>query len=216
MATQVTIEARARATSGKGAARALRRSGRVPGVIYGHNRAAESVELDAKALERALLGISSSAVVDVTLDGKAPVKALIREVQRHPLRRTDILHIDLYEVRADEKVRVTVPVHLTGTAEGVRTHGAVLDWSLHTLDIECFPQDIPEHIELDVTDLGVGQALHVGDVTLPKLRILNAPELAIASVMHARVEEAAAGEPSAAPAEPELIRRAKPEESEEA
>jgi large subunit ribosomal protein L25 len=214
MPQQATISAALRDRTGKGAARTLRRAGKVPGVIYGHDRPPEAVTLDTTALHRTLLGISAATtVVDVAIDDRAPVKALIREIQRDPLKPGEILHVDLYEVRADEKVTVDVPVHLVGIPDGVRNFGGVLDQVLYTLEIEVLPGDIPGHIELDVTHLGIGQAMFVRDATAPKARIMNAPELAICSVVAPRTEEAPAPtEEVAVTTEPELIRKPKPED----
>ena len=214
MANQVSLEASRRSIAGKGAARSLRREGRVPAVIYGHNRAPESLAVDATALGRLLIGITAgSTVLDVTIEGQAPVKALIREIQRHPLRATDILHLDLYEVRADEKITVEVPVHLVGTADGVRNFGGVLDQVLHRLEILVFPGDIPSHIEVDVTNLLIGKSIFVRDVKVEKAEVLNAPNLPVCSCVAPRTEEVAT--PAAtteAVAEPELIRKPKPDE----
>src|SRR5688500_11822859 len=174
MAQQATISASLRDHTGKGAARALRRSGKVPGVIYGHDRPPESVTLDTGALQRTLLGISAATtVVDVAIDDRAPVKALIREIQRDPLKPGDILHVDLYEVRADETVTVDVPVHLVGIPDGVRNFGGVLDQVLYTLEIEVLPGDIPESIDVDVTGLAIGHSLFVRDIKLDKAEILK-------------------------------------------
>ena len=218
MAQSASLKASRRETSGKGAARSTRRAGNVPAVIYGHGRPAESLSVEAASLGKLLGTIAAgSTILDVAIEGQAPVKALIREIQRHPLRQTDILHLDLYEVRADEKITVEVPVHIVGTADGVRNFGGVLDQVLYTLEIEVLPGDIPPHVELDVTHLGIGQALFVRDASVPKARILNAPELAICSVVAPRTEEAPApvGE-EPAPSEPELIRKPKPEAEAEA
>ena len=214
MAQSASIEVTSRAGTGKGAARSLRREGKVPGVIYGHDRAAEAVAVDTMALSKLLGGISAgTTVVDVAIDGRAPVKALIREIQRDALRPARILHLDLYEVRADEVVTVEVPVHLTGTADGVRNFGGVLDHSLRELEIEVLPGDIPEHIELDVTNLTIGHSLFVRDITIPKGRILNDPDTPVCTVVAPRAEETVAAPEEVAPtAEPELIRKPKPEE----
>lgn len=215
MAQQATLQVATRTRTGKGAARALRRQGKVPGVIYGHGRPSEPVAVEGLALVKLLSGIrAATAIVEVTVDGRPPVKALIREIQREPLK-SDILHVDLYEVKADEKITVSVPIHLVGTPDGVRNFGGVLDQVLHALEIEVLPADIPERLELDVTALGIGQALFVRDVPVPKGRVLNAPDLAVCSVVAPRVEEAPAPvveEPT--PAEPELIRKPKPEAAE--
>lgn len=212
MAQQATLQAAKRSDTGKGVARALRREGKIPGVIYGRNREPEAVVIDAFALGRTLLGASSSSVLDVVVDGGAPVKALVREIQRDPVRPANIIHVDLYEVQADETVVVDIPVHLTGIPDGVRNFGGVLDLVLHSLEIEVLPGDIPERLELDVTHLGVGESLHVSDVTIPNATILNDPELAICSVVSSRVEEAApVVEEAAAVGEPELIRKPRAE-----
>jgi large subunit ribosomal protein L25 len=216
MAQQATLTAHTRSTTGKGAARTLRRSGLVPGIIYGHHREPEALQIDAPALGRLLIGAHSSTLVEVTVDNRAPVKALIREIQRDPLRSSDIVHIDLYEVRADEKVTLEVAVHLTGTPDGVRNFGGVLDQQLYALEIRVLPGDIPEDIKVDVTNLGIGQSLHVSDLSVPKAEILTDAAVTVAVVAAPRAEEAAVpGVEAPVTSEPELIRKPKPEEEEE-
>jgi large subunit ribosomal protein L25 len=220
MAQQATIQANTRALTGKGPARTLRRGGRVPAVIYGHDRPSEAVTVETLALTR-LLGTISAAttIVDVTVDGRAPVKALIREIQRDPLRPVDILHVDLYEVKADEKITVSVPVRLEGVPDGVRNFGGVLDQVLYSLEVEVLPADIPDHIDLDVTNLTIGHSLFVRDVQVPKARILNSPDSPVCSVVAPRTEEVAPvveAPEAVAPAEPELIRKPKAEAEGEA
>jgi large subunit ribosomal protein L25 len=214
MAQQVNLQAATRSETGKGAARSLRRAGKVPGVIYGHGREPEAVAVDTSALNKMLIGVSAAtAIVDVTVDGRTPVKALIREIQRHPVRPAEILHLDLYEVHADETITLSVPVRLLGIPDGVRNHGGVLDHSLRDLEIEVFPADIPEHIDLDVTALGIGKSLFVRDIKLEKGKILSDPDTPVCSVVAPRTEEVAAVVPeeTVASAEPELIRKPKPE-----
>ncbi len=214
MAQQVSLQAATRSDTGKGAARTFRRAGKVPAVIYGHGREPEALVVDAPALSRMLTGISAgSTVVDVTVDGRAPVKALIREIQRNPVRPADIMHVDLYEIHADEKITVEVPVHLTGTADGVRNFGGVLDHILRTLELEVLPGDIPESIDLDVTPLGIGQSLYVRDIKVEKAEILNDEDLPVVTVVAPRAEEAAPAAIEEAPStEPELIRKPKAED----
>ncbi len=214
---QATLKAHSRTKTGKGAARTLRRTGLVPGVIYGHHREPEALQIDAPALGRLLIGAHSSTLVEVTVDNRAPVKALIREIQRDPLRSSDIVHIDLYEVRADEAVTLEVAVHLTGTPDGVRNHGGVLDQVLYALEIRVLPADIPEDVKVDVSHLGIGQSIHVRDLSVPKAEILTDAGVTVAIVAAPRAEETVvpAGETPAV-AEPELIRKPKPEDEEEA
>ena len=214
MAQQATIQVQVRSGTGKGAARSLRREGKIPGVIYGHNRPAEPVSVDGTTFARLLTGISAaSTILDVSVDGRPPVKALIRELQRDPLRWGEVLHVDLYEVRADEKITLEVPVHLAGIPDGVRNFGGVLDQVLHRIQIHVFPADIPERVDVDVTNLAIGKSIFVRDLSVVKAEIMNDPNLPGASVVAPRAEEVAPVVAVAeAPAEPELIRKPKAEE----
>ncbi|HEX2638265.1 MAG TPA: 50S ribosomal protein L25 [Gemmatimonadales bacterium] len=218
MAQQASLQAAIRTTTGKGAARTLRRQGKVPGVIYGHGREAEAVMIDTGALNRMLVGISAgTAIVDVAVDDRPPVKALIREIQRDAVRPSEILHLDLYEVRSDEEITLEVPVRLIGVPDGVRNFGGVLDHVLRELEIEVLPSNIPEHVDLDVTQLAIGHSLFVRDIDVPNARVLNDPDTPICTVVAPRTEEAPAPvEEAVATTEPELIRKPKPEEEGEA
>ena len=219
MAQQANLTVSSRTTSGKGAARTLRREGKVPAVIYGHGRAAESVSVETAALKKMLVGISAATtIVDVTVDNRAPVKALIREIQRDSLRPAEIIHVDLYEVRGDEEITLEVPIRLIGIPDGVRNFGGVLDHVLRELEIEVLPADIPEHIDLDVTALTIGHSLFVRDLQVSNAKVLNDPDTPICTVVAPRAEEApvAAAAEEPAVAEPELIRKPKAEAEGEA
>lgn len=217
MAQQASLQAEPRSASGKGVARTLRRTGRIPAVIYGHHRAPTALSVDSAAFLKLLSGITAgSTILDVTVGTGAPVKALIREIQRNPLKATDILHVDLYEVSANEKITLEVPVHVTGTADGVRNFGGVLDQVLHKLQIKVFPADIPTSIDVDVTPLGIGKSIFVRDIKIEKVEILNEPSLPICSVVAPRAEEVATPVATAeTPTEPELIRKPKAEDEAE-
>jgi large subunit ribosomal protein L25 len=218
MAIKHSLAAESRTSKGKGAARSARRAGRVPAVIYGHHREPASLTIDANALNRLLtVEHGMRALLDIAVDGKAPVKALIREIQRNPVRRQDIVHLDLYEVNANEKITVKVPVHLTGTADGVRNGGGILEHPMRELTVKVLPADIPEHFEVDVTDLVIGKSIHVSELSIPKAEIMDDGNLVVAAVVAPRVEEVAAPTDAAAtPAEPEVIKKGKDEEGEEA
>jgi large subunit ribosomal protein L25 len=217
MAQQASLQVASRSTTGKGAARTLRREGKVPGVIYGHGRDAESVVVETAALNKMLIGISAgTTILDVAVDGRPPVKALIREIQRDALRPAEIIHLDLYEVKGDEEITLEVPVRLVGIHDGVRNFGGVLDHVLRELEIEVLPSDIPEHVDLDVTALNIGHSLFVRDLQIPKARILNDPDTPICTVVAPRTEEAPVVPEEVATAEPELIRKPKAEAEEEA
>ena len=212
MAQIVQLTAEPRSETGKGAARQIRFGSRVPAVIYGHGRDTQPLTLDAFALDQALKGVEwGSAVVQLTIGGTT-VRALIREIQRHPVR-PDILHLDFYEIRADEKVRLKLPVHLVGTPEGVRNQGGVLDQVAREIEIEVLPEHIPDRLDVDVTNLTMGHSLHVRDITIPNAQILTSGDLTIATIVAPRTEEVAAptAEAAAEVAEPELIRKPREE-----
>jgi large subunit ribosomal protein L25 len=216
MAQQANLQVASRTVTGKGAARSLRREGKIPGVIYGHGREAEAVAIETAALSKTLLGISAATtILDVAVDGRAPVKALIREIQRDSLRPAEIIHLDLYEVRSDEEITLEIPVRLIGIPDGVRNFGGVLDHVLRDLEIEVLPSNIPDHVDLDVTALTIGHSLFVRDVTVPNARVLNDPDTPICTVVAPRTEEAPAVVEEAVTAEPELIRKPKAEDEDE-
>lgn len=217
MAQSVAIKAEKRASRGKGAARQLRAAGRVPAVIYGHGREPEALSLGATELERALIGIAAeSTIIDLEVDG-TPVKTLIRDIQRHPFRPV-ILHVDFYEVHAGEKLTVSVPIRIIGSPDGVRNQGGILDQVMREVEIEVLPSDIPERVDLDVTNLRIGDSLHISDLVIPNAEILEDADATVCVVVAPRVEEEPAPEAEAEVAEPELIRKPKPEgeEGEEA
>ena len=170
MAETVTLTAERRTTKGKGAARKLRQAGMVPAVVYGSGRDTESLTLNLADLERVLQGASSSTVIELSVDG-TPLRALIREIQRHPTRHT-IRHVDFFEIHAGEKITLNVPLSLVGSPEGVRNAGGVLEQFLREIEVEVLPRHIPERIELDVTALEIGDSLHGSDVTVENAEIL--------------------------------------------
>jgi large subunit ribosomal protein L25 len=215
MAT-ATLTATRRDDTGKGVARKLRADGQIPAVIYGHNREPQSLAISSRDLERLLDHISAaSTVIDLDLGGTTS-RTLIREIQRHPFKR-QILHVDFQELVAGETVTVEVPLVIVGIAEGVRVGGGILDQVLREVEIECDPGSIPNHIDVDVTNLTIGHSIHVGDLTLPAgVTMLTDEEqtIAVCSAPRIEAEPVAAVEEEAAPGEPELIRKTKDEEEE--
>jgi large subunit ribosomal protein L25 len=214
MAHQVNLAAVSRPQTGTGAARELRRQGQVPAVIYGHGREPEPLAIDAGSLSRLLPTMTASTILDVSVDGRAPVKALVRELQRHALRSTTIMHMDLYEIHADEEVDVRVAIHLKGVPDGVRNFGGVLDFVHRDVEIRVLPGDIPAGIAVDVTTLAIGHSIFARDLSLAKGEILDDPNSPICTVVAPRVEEAPVVVAEDATAEPELIRKAKEDEDE--
>src|SRR6266568_2674983 len=169
------------------------------------------------AARQARFGVEpESTLIELTVDGKK-TRALIREIQRHPIR-PDIIHVDFYEIHSGEKITLKVPVHLVGAPDGVRNGGGVLDQVTREVEIEVLPEHIPDRVELDVTALKIGDSLHVRDLTIANSVILTGADLTIAVVVPPRAEEVVAPTPEAAAevAEPELIRKVREgEEGEE-
>jgi large subunit ribosomal protein L25 len=221
MAT-VSLSANARDGKGKGAARSLRSQGQVPAVIYGHGRDPQALALNARDLDKMLSHIQAeSTVIEVTVGGQT-AKTLIREIQRHPIKR-QILHVDFQALVAGEKVTVSIPIVLQGIPEGVRLEGGVLDQTLREIEIEVDPSNIPDHVEYDVTNMVIGDSVHISDLKVPEgVEVLDDPETSVAVLAAPRavieetpaVAEAVEGEPGAV-AEPEVIGRGKEDEDEE-
>jgi len=214
MAT-ASLTGETRNETGKGVSRKLRAAGRVPAVVYGHAREPQALSLTTRELEKLLSQIATgSTVVELTLGGTT-TKTLIREVQRHPFKK-QILHVDFQELVAGEKVSVEIPLVFVGVPEGVRLSGAILEQILHSIEVLVDPSNIPNHIDVDVTNLAMGHSLHVRELTLPAgLEVLSEEDATVCAVAapRAAVEETPA-EGVEAIAEPELIR--KPKEEEEA
>jgi len=216
------LTATPRADTGKGVARKLRHAGRIPGIIYGHAREPLALSINTRDFEKLLEHISAeNTVIELSLDGKTS-RTLIREIQRHPFRR-EYLHVDFQELVAGETVIVRIPLVIVGSAIGVRQEGGVLDQTLRDLEIEVDPANMPNHIDVDVTNVNIGESIHVRDLVLPPgvtaltdidaaIVVCAAPRAVVEATPAAPVE----GAEAAAPAEPEVIRAKKPEDDKEA
>ena len=157
-----------RNTDGRGASRRLRRTGKAPGIVYGGTVAPTPIELDHNALIHALRNEAfHSSILSMTLDGGAS-KVLLRDVQMHPFRH-EVLHIDFQRVDPTRRIHMKVPLHFTNaeTSPAVKVHGAVVSHVMTELDIACLPGDLPEYIEVDLTELDTGHSLHVSSLKLP-------------------------------------------------
>ena len=213
---QVELAAQSRSNTGKGAARSLRREGKIPAVIYGHGFDSRALAVEARAFGKVLDIIGGeAALLDIVIDGAAPIKALVREVQRNPVKRAEVIHLDLYAVVANEPITVEVPVHIVGVPDGVRNFGGVLDHHLHRISIRVLPAEIPEHIDVDVTHLGVGDAIHISDITLAKGELMLDGSVSVVSVIQSRAEVSTTTA-EATGAEPEVIKKGKADEAETA
>ena len=215
-----TVVARPRAGKfNKNAARRVRRAGRIPAVLYGAGHDPVAVEVDPKQISRILFSETGhNTIFDVEVAGQPTAKAMIVDWQREPIK-DQLIHIDLKRIALDKTLRVSVRVKLMGVPVGVKTEGGILDQVLREVEIECLPADIPSHIDLDVSELGLHGVKRVSDLPhSDKIKYLNAGDATVAHVTAIReevapaAEEAAAATEGAAPAgEPEVARKGKPE-----
>jgi len=223
MISQEVVEAQARPESsrGKNEARRVRAAGRVPGILYGAKKETVAVTVDPKQIQRILHSEGGHNTIFDLQVGNERAKVMIVDWQHDPMYGK-LLHIDLKRIAMDEQIRVQVPIHLTGEAEGVKTQGGILDQVLREVEVECLPGDIPSHIDADVSALVFGQVLRVAD--LPhggKLKFITDGNQTVAHITSVKEEvaptpEAVAEAATAAPAEPEVIKKGKQETEEEA
>jgi large subunit ribosomal protein L25 len=203
----------------KNAARRVRVAGRIPAVLYGPGHDPVAIEVEPKQISRILFSETGhNTIFDVQLDGQAAAKAMIVDRQREPIK-DQLIHIDLKRIALDKVLRVKVRVKLIGIPVGVKTEGGILDQVLREVDIECLPADIPSHIDVDVSGLGMHQVLRV--IGLPhsdKVKYLNSEDATVAHVVSIREEvvatpegeaAAAATGDAAAPTEPEVAKKGK-------
>jgi large subunit ribosomal protein L25 len=211
MAESVLLVTQKRQPGGTREARRIRKKGLIPAVVYGHKEATLAVALPAEEIERVIRhGVH---VVDLKADGKTE-KALIREAQWDHLGK-HLVHVDFARVAEHERIVVTVPIEIRGTAPGIN-QGGVLDQPMHTLNIECPVTSVPDSIRVNVGELQLGAALHVKDLALPPgVKSMADPDAIVVHVTMKQVEPEAAPAPAVAEsAEPEVITRQKPTEEE--
>ncbi len=214
MAKQVKLTAERRTLIGRSAVRKLKARGSVPAVIYGAKDKPEPLQVSKRDITALLSHASGENILvelEVSGDGGSNRLALVQEVQHSPLGG-DVLHIDFHAVAMDEMIHAEVPVEPTGTPNGVKNFGGLLEQSVRSLPIECLPRDLPDVISVDVSNLNVGDAIHVRDLQLPSgVSTKVQPELTVFSVLAPTVEEEPAAVAAEAAASPEVIREKKEE-----
>jgi large subunit ribosomal protein L25 len=203
--SQVVLQAKSRQGKGSADARRVRRIGRIPAVLYGRSGASLSIDLDGREFVNSVKNISESTIVKVEVEGKS-YDAFVKDTQRNIVSGS-ILHVDFYEVESGRLLRARVSVHIHGTPVGVR-EGGVLENPLHEIEVECYPKDLPERLDVDVSELKVNQSLHVRDIPLAEgVKLLSGADQVVALVKYAKAEAVkedeaaavAAAAPGAAP-----------------
>jgi large subunit ribosomal protein L25 len=216
MAQQAKLTVQTRTQVGRNAIKKVRKEGLIPGVIYGVGQEPINLEVNRRQLSTVLAHSSSENILleleIVDGDNKRSSLAMIQEVQHHPIQR-QILHVDFHAVSATEKITAEVPIETIGEPIGVKTSGGLLEHNLRDLEVECLPGDLPDRIEVDVTNLDINQSIHVKDLKLPPgVEAVMDGDLTVVAVSAARVEEEPTEALGATPVAPEVITAKKPEE----
>jgi large subunit ribosomal protein L25 len=225
---ETVLEASSRDSFGKNEARRTRREGRVPAVLYGAagdgaGKEATPIAVDPKALLKILHSESgANTLISLKLAGESDTRVLVKEYQLDPVTH-QLLHADFYRIAMDRAIQVTIPVVVKGEPKGVKQQGGILEFIRREIAIECLPGDIPEHVEIDVSELMLHQGVRVREIaTDVKWTTKSDPDMMLVHVILPKAEEAAAtAEATAAaatvavPAEPEVIKKGKKEETEE-
>jgi len=191
MSTNAALKAEKREGTGKGIARKLRQSGRVPAVLYGREMDSVHLSIDAKEAERLFHSIPvDNTIIGLEVEGeKEPVQTLVREIQTHPWKAS-LVHVDFLRIQEGVAVELDIPVHLIGIPVGVEVGGGVLEQIIHDLAIRCIPSKIPESIDVDVSHLDLNDVLHIADITFGEgIEVMVAQERTLCSVALPRAEE---------------------------
>ena len=218
---EAVLEATSRDTFGKNEARRTRREGKVPGVLYGGDgQKATAIAVDPRALLRILHSeAGQNTLISLKMAGNGDARVLVKDFQLDPVTH-QVLHADFYRVAMDRVLQVTIPVVVHGEPTGVKQQGGVLEFIRREIAIECLPGDIPEHIDVDVSELMLHQGIRVRDIaTNPKWKSITEGDAMLVHVIMQKAEEApapaeAAAAATATPAEPEVIKKGKKEEAE--
>lgn len=209
----VNLSAKPRTETGSRAVKRLRAEGKIPGVVYGREFGnALPIVIDARELRSALAGHSVHSIVNLTIEGHGTTSVLVHDRQLDIVSK-HLVHLDLHAVNLNEEVDAMVNIVAAGTAAGVK-NGGILDLVARQIDVRALPANVPDHIEIDVRDLEIGDAIHIRDLKAPEgVQIIGNPDDIVATVLPpSKAEEAPVAAVAAVPAEPELIGAKKPEE----
>jgi large subunit ribosomal protein L25 len=212
--SEIVVEAQVRKDKAKNA-KTLRKEGLIPGIFYGHGE--ENIPIQTTLADlRPIVYTSDTHIVSLKLDNGETKTCIVRDIQFDPI--TDrILHFDLLALRADEKVTMEIPILLVGTSKGAKD-GGMVQHILHRIEVKCYPKDIPEHIDVDITALEIGDSIHVKELQIQNVEILEDEDTTIVSIVPPTVfkePEPEAAEAAEEPLEPEVVGKGKKPEEEE-
>lgn len=212
---QVSLKARQRTDTGKQVAKALRRDGALPAVVYGSGESSTPLTLDYREFEGFLRKTrGESVVINLEIEGMEDKKALLRDIQRDYLRN-QLLHADFQQIRMSDRITTEVSLVMIGEPIGVTRDGGVLDQSLRVIEISCVASEIPEHLEVDISELSMGDTIHISDLSFENVEIVTDGEVAVVSVLTPMAEEPEEEEVDLEQEEPEIIGQAREDGEEE-
>lgn len=166
----ITINAETRTDLGKGASRRLRHEAKMPGILYGAGAEPVNLTIDLREIRPQVDNeVFYSSLVNLKVDGNKAEKVIVRDMQHHPYK-VDVMHIDFQRIDPKQRIRIHVPLHFIGeeVAPGVKLQGGILGRVVTELEVECLPKDIPEYIQVDVSELNTGEAIHMSEIKMPK------------------------------------------------
>ncbi len=210
----VALEAAARTGRGKGPARQARLRGTIPAVLYGLDKEPAALTVDAHTFEKLIQHGRGNLILDLSAGGAAAQTSIIRELQREPVSG-EILHIDFQRISLTEKIQRQIPVHLTGTAIGVKDFGGIIDFVRREVLVEGLPTQIPDAIDVDVTSLMIGDSVFARDLHPEGVVVLTDGDMVVVHVVPPTVQAEAAAAPAPGAAEPELVQKSKDKEKAE-
>jgi large subunit ribosomal protein L25 len=208
------LKANLRTKSSKSALNSLRKSGKVPGIYYSRINKPIPIEVSEKAI-RPYVFTSKSHLIALDVENDKKYDCIVKDVQFDPVTES-IVHFDLLGLIEGEKFQLEIPIQYHGTSVGIK-EGGIVQQVLHKLEIECFPQDIPEYLKIDITDLKLGESIHVSDLSFENIELLTPSDTVVVAVVHPKVEKEPVADEVAeeTPAEPEVIGKGKAAEEEE-
>jgi len=184
--TDITLTLESRTETGKENAKRLRREGKIPGVFYAHGEKSVPIVVEDRELAKVIAQVGG--LIDIKIDGKRKRKAIIKDVQADPITNK-FFHVDIMGVHLKEKVTVTVPFQVVGEPVGVKEQGGILHQYSHEIEVSCLPLDIPDHVEIDVTNLNIGDSITIEDVELENVTIVGEADQPLVTILAEKAEE---------------------------
>ncbi|MCU1258145.1 MAG: ribosomal protein [Bryobacterales bacterium] len=213
MRTTTVVTAEVRESRGKNEARRTRVRGMIPGVVYGAFKDPVAIAVNPKSIQQILRSKTGhNTIFNVDIAGRENTPVMVVDEQYDPVK-SNLLHVDLKRIDLTKRIRVAVPVIVHGEAKGIKLQGGLLEIITRSVEIECVPDEIPEHFSLDVTELMIGQSIRASEIQMPgSAKLVGNPDLVIAHVVGQRAEEAAPAAEAATTSEPEIAKKGKKEE----